>query len=159
MTNASTNTISLSLGTANSLDGITCKAGAYNLSYLDQNGVKFGNFNGIKIGEDGLVTASFDNGQSLYIYKIPLAAFANPNSMDSLSGDVFSQNRASGTYLLKTAGSGGMGGIASQQLEASNVDLATEFSNMIIAQRAFSANAKVISTADEMLSILETIKR
>jgi flagellar hook protein FlgE len=158
LTNASSNSITLSMGAVGDLGGVICKAGPYNLTFSSQNGVKFGNFSGVEIDRDGIVAANFDNGQSLKIFKIPLANFANPNKMASRSGDVFMQTDASGTYLLKSAGAGGIGNVSSKTVESSTVELATEFSNMIIAQRAYSANVKVISTADEMLASLDRVR-
>lgn len=159
VTNAADNTISLNLGTVGSLDGVICKAGPYNVTFASQDGVQFGNFNGVNIDEKGVISANFDNGQSLTIYKIPLSNFAAPNELSSKSGDVFSETQASGTYLLKFSGAGGIGSIVGNTLESSTTDLATEFSNMIIAQRAFTANTKVIITSDQMLADLESVKR
>lgn len=152
ITNAANSQISFKLGTVGSSDGIICKAGPYNLSFSSQDGVQFGNFIGVQIERGGILSASFDNGQNLYVYQIPVADFANPNAMTPFTGDAFVQTEASGTYLLKPSGVGGSGSVIGSTLESSTVDLPTEFSNLIIAQRAFSANTKVITTADEMLN-------
>jgi flagellar hook protein FlgE len=159
LTNAANNTIALDLGTVGQLNGAICKAGPYDVTFTSQDGVQFGNFNGVSINSAGVFSASFDNGQSLNIFKIPLANFAAPNLMNTKSGDVFAQTEQSGTYLIKFSGTGGIGIISGQTLESSTSDLATEFSNMIIAQRAFTANTKVIITSDQMLSDLESVKR
>lgn len=158
LTNAADSQITLDLGAAETSGGIICKAGPYNLSYSSQDGVRFGNFIGVQIESNGILSANFDNGQNLYVYQIPLADFANPNAMTPYTGDVYAQTESSGTYLLKTSGQGGVGSIVGSTLESSTVDLPTEFSNLIVAQRAFTANTRIITTADEMLNDLVHIR-
>ena len=83
-----------------------------------------------------------------------MATFANPNGMDALTGNAWLETDSSGQALLKQAGTNGAGEISGSSLEQSTVDLATEFSNMIVTQRAYSAATKIITTADEMLDEL-----
>ena len=109
--------------------------------------------------EQGFVTANFDNGVSRRIAQVALATFPSTDSLASVSGNAFRVSRDSGTYNLKAAGTGGSGLIASSQLEASTVDLSTEFTGLITTQRAYSASSKIITTADEMLAELINIKR
>jgi flagellar hook protein FlgE len=146
-------------GNYNTSDGFTQLSGAYQLNYISQNGNKFGNFSGISIGEDGVVTALFDNGVTTPIFMIPLATFVNPNGMNSLTGNVFQETTNSGLPTVREAGDAGAGTVNQATLEASTVDLGTEFTNMITTQRAYSAAAKIITTADEMLDELVRIKR
>ena len=129
------------------------------LSSIDQNGVTFGGFVGVNIAEDGKVTAVFDNGEQLAIYQLPLSLFANPNGLEAVTGNAFRQTDKSGDILLQQANTGGSGAVASSALESSTVDLAEEFTKMITTQRAYSAAAKIITTADEMLEELIRIRR
>jgi flagellar hook protein FlgE len=135
MDGSESSAISLFLGNYNSKDGLQQLAGDYQLNYISQNGNKFGNFAGVQVGEDGIVTALFDNGVTTPIFMIPIASFVNPNGMSALTGNVF------------------------QQTDTSTVDLGEEFTSMITTQRAYSAAAKIITTADEMLDELVRIKR
>jgi flagellar hook protein FlgE len=151
--------ISMFLGNYNSKDGLQQLAGDYQLNYISQNGNKFGNFAGVSIGEDGIVTALFDNGVTTPIFMIPIASFVNPNGMSSLTGNVFQQTDVSGLPTVREAGTAGAGTVAGAALESSTVDLGEEFTHMITTQRAYSAAAKIITTADEMLDELVRIKR
>jgi len=146
-------------GNYNTPDGVTQLAGEFQLNYLQQNGAKFGNFAGVSIGSDGIVTALFDNGVTRPVFMIPLASFTNPNGLQSLSGNSWIATDFSGNPTLREAGDAGAGSINSATLEASTVDLGTEFTRMITTQRAYSSAAKIITTADDMLSELLNIKR
>ncbi|MGE4278248.1 MAG: flagellar hook-basal body complex protein [Magnetospirillum sp.] len=147
------------LGNLDIRDGMTQLDGDYQLAYWSQNGAKFGNFAGVSIGSDGVVTALFDNGVTRPVFQVPVATFVNPNGMQSLSGNVFIATDYSGEPTLRTAGSAGAGQVNASSLEASTVDIGEEFTNMIVTQRAYSAAAKIITTADQMLDELVNIKR
>lgn len=125
-------------------------AGEYNVVYTTQNGAELGLRTGITVDDEGYVVANFSNGQSTRIYQIPLATFANPNGLDEVTGNGYIQTDRSGDFNLRVPGDGGSGLVQGATVEASNVDLADEFSKMIITQRAYSAGTKVISTADQM---------
>jgi flagellar hook protein FlgE len=156
---AGTDSIGIFLGNLNLSDGMTQLNGDYQLSYWSQNGSKFGNFAGVSIGTDGIVTALFDNGVTRPVFQVPVATFVNPNGMDTLTGNVFISTDNSGEPTLRTAGSAGAGQVNAASLEASTVDIGSEFTTMIVTQRAYSAAAKIITTADEMLDELIRIKR
>jgi flagellar hook protein FlgE len=156
---ASDSVVTMDMGTAGVADGITQFSSTYTVSFLNQNGTQFGNFFGVKVDETGIVTALFDNGETQKIYKIPIATFSNPNGLDAKTGTSFTQSERSGDYFLRTAGSNNAGVIVPSALEASTSDLAAEFTNLIITQRAYSASTKVITTADEMMDELLRIKR
>jgi flagellar hook protein FlgE len=158
-TGAGNATVTLDLGTVGATDGLTQFAGNFTISNIDQDGVRFGNYTGITINEEGIVTALFDNGQRLDIYQMPLGMFRNPNGLQSKTGNVYLETNRSGNFQLNLAGNGGAGDIAPAALENSTVDLAEEFTKMIITQRAYSANTKVITTADDMLEELIRVKR
>lgn len=151
--------VTFDLGTLNLVDGLTQFAGASVPNFVNQDGRQFGSFNSVSIGEDGRVTVLFDNGQSREVYQIPLVTFNNPNGLTERSGNVFVETSFSGTPTAHTSGTGGAGSIAPAALEASTVDIADEFTRMIITQRAFSANTRVITTGDEMLDELVRIIR
>ena len=140
-------------------DGLTQLSGSFQLNFLQQNGAKFGNFAGVSIGEDGIVTALLDNGVTRPAFMIPVATFTNPNGMSNLSGNVWLATDFSGNPVLREAGDAGAGAVSSAALEASTVDLGQEFTRMITTQRAYSSAAKVITTVDQMLEELLRIKR
>ena len=151
--------IDFDFGSVGQANGITQFAAAYNPSFIDTDGAAFGQFSGVTISEAGLVTALFENGDIRPIFKIPVATFPNPNGLGSNTGNVYNQTDFSGLFFLRTAGTGGAGTVQNSVLESSTVDVAKEFTNMITTQRAYSASAKIISTADEMLDELVRIKR
>jgi flagellar hook protein FlgE len=151
--------VGIFLGNLNIRDGMTQLNGDYQLAYWSQNGAKFGNFSGVSIGTDGIVTALFDNGVTRPVFQIPVSTFVNPNGMESLTGNVFIATDNSGEPTLRSAGSAGAGQMNAASLEASTVDIGSEFTTMIVTQRAYSAAAKIITTADQMLDELVQIKR
>ncbi len=148
-----------SSGTPGVLDGIQCLGGSSNNAFVGQDGIKYGNYNGVSISEDGIITARFDNGQTVPIYKIPLANFASVNELEGITGNAYLETRQSGSYVLNSAGVNGMGKIESGALESSNTDLAVEFVGVMITNRAYAANAKMITVADRMLETVESILR
>ncbi|HEY1225391.1 MAG TPA: flagellar hook protein FlgE [Brevundimonas sp.] len=123
------------------------------------NGTAFGNLSEVKIDEKGFVTAIFDNGVTRQIAQVAIATFPSPDSLSEVSGNAYRVSQGSGTFNLKSAGTGGAGLIGASQLEASTVDLSAEFTGLITTQRAYSASSKIITTADEMLAELISIKR
>ena len=146
--------ITLDMGNVGTNDGLTNLSGDFLTNYINQDGAKFGSYTGVSISEDGVVTALFDNGETRPIAILPLATFANANGMEALTGNTWIETDASGQAMLRQAGTNGAGEITAYSVESSNVDLATEFSNMIGTQRAYSAATKIITTADEMLDEL-----
>jgi flagellar hook protein FlgE len=147
--------IEIDMGNAGELDGLTNFAAEFTgFTELNQNGLRFGNFTGINVDEEGVVTAVFDNGRRKDIYQLPVAMFSNFNGLEERSGNAYLQTGESGDFLLAEAGAGGAGSIAPSALEQSTVDLAEEFTRMITTQRAYSASTKVITTSDEMLQEL-----
>jgi len=123
------------------------------------NGAVFGNVIGVGIAEDGIVTALFDNGLARQVYRLPISTFQNPDGLTRRQGNSYTISDQSGDFTLQLAGTGGAGFVAPSTLEASTVDLANEFANLITNQRAFSASTRIITTADEMLQELNQIKR
>ena len=125
-------------------------AGQYNVVSSDQNGAALGLRTGVEITKDGTVVAQFSNGATANLYKVPLSTFANPDGLAEESGTAYSETEESGTDNLREAGTGGAGILTPDALEGSNVDIATEFANLIVTQRAYSANTRVVSTVDDM---------
>lgn len=125
-------------------------SGSYNVIFSDQNGAELGLRTGVEITRDGFVVARFSNGASTNLYKIPLVTFANVNGLTEVSGTAYSENELSGEENLREAGTGGAGFLEASTIESSNVDLADEFAKLIVSQRAFSANTKIINTVDQM---------
>jgi len=123
------------------------------------NGTPFGSLASVDVGEDGSVTAMFSNGLTRRIYQIPLATFGNPDGLYSEYGGVYRLSPDAGALSMRIAGSTGAGVMKSRTLENSTVDLAEEFSSLIMTQRAYSASSKIITTADEMLDELIRLKR
>lgn len=149
----------IDLGTIGSTDGLAQFASATSVAYVSQNGAEVGTLNAVSIDEDGFVIGSFTNGEQRRLYRLALATFPNPAGLDPRSGNVYAATVSSGEFILRSPGEGGAGRLAPSSLESSNVDLADEFTKMIITQRAYSANARVITTTDDMLDELIRLRR
>ena len=121
------------------------------------DGSAFGSVTGVTVAKDGTVTAQFSNGLSQNVYKIPLATFTAPDGLAQVNGDAYIVTNNSGVANINLADAGSAGAINSQTLESSTVDLATEFTNLITTQRAYSAAARIVTTADQMLLQLEQL--
>jgi flagellar hook protein FlgE len=146
--------ISFDMGTIGKTDGMSQTASDSVVNNTTVDGALFGNVTGVTIAADGTVYANFSNGLTQAEYKIPLATFANPDGLAQVGGNAFAITQNSGAAIINGAGVGNRGGIQSYALEGSTVDLATEFTNMITTQQAYSASARVVSTASQMLDEL-----
>ena len=150
----------LELGqTVGALGGITQFDSPSTITSTTSNGSLYGDVAGVEIDREGYVAALFTNGISRRVFKLPVATFINPDGLNAEAGGAYRMSNASGNFSLKEAGTGGAALIESSALESSTVDLALEFSNMIITQRAYSASSKIITTADEMMDELIRMKR
>ncbi|MEQ8248015.1 MAG: flagellar hook-basal body complex protein [Alphaproteobacteria bacterium] len=152
-------TVTINFGTAGQANGLSQFDSASQLVGFDVNGALFGQLAGVTVDELGTVTAQFDNGISQDLYRLPIATFSNPNGLQPRTGNSFIQTTKSGTFNLQEAGIGTAGLVAPASIEASTVDLAEEFTDMIITQQAFAANGRVITTGDEMLDEVIRLKR
>ncbi len=150
---------SVQIDLANAAGGLTQYNSQSVVQSVNTNGTAFGNLTNIEVDEDGYVSAIFDNGVTRRIAQVAVATFSNPNGLKGVNGNAYRVTNESGTYSLKTPGSGGAGSLAPSTLEASTVDLSTEFTGLITTQRAYSASSKIITTADQMLEELLSIKR
>lgn len=151
--------INLKLGSNGGLDGITQFGGESALISSSVDGGLFGNIASIEVSDKGVVSAIFDDGTARAVFQLPIATFQNPDGLTRLSGNGFAVSSASGSAAINKPGALGSGRISASTLEASNVDLAQEFTNMIRFQRAYSASSKIITTVDEMLQELGNLKR
>ncbi|MCS6878119.1 MAG: flagellar hook protein FlgE [Geminicoccaceae bacterium] len=147
------------LGTIGAIDGLTQFASPTSVAFVSQNGAEVGRLASIAITEEGYLVASFTNGQRQRLYRLALATFPNPAGLDPRTGNVYAATDRAGEPILRGPGESGAGRLIPSALEASNVDLADEFTKMIVTQRAYSANARVISTTDEMLDELVRLRR
>jgi flagellar hook protein FlgE len=153
-TGASDQDITLDLTT-----GMTQFANSFGITSVTADGVPPGDLVGLVLQGDGFLTAQFSNGRARALYQVPLATFLNSNGLKADQGGAFRTTLDSGLYNINSSNAGGAGRIVSGALEASNVDLAAEFTNLITTQRAYSASSRIITTADEMLEELLRIKR
>jgi flagellar hook protein FlgE len=149
----------LNFGTATAADRLTGAATLNSVAALSQDGSPIGSLVSFSIGQDGLISGVFSNGRTQALGQIALATFADPAGLLKQGGSLFTTSANSGVAQVGVAGIGGRGTLTGSTLEGSNVDLGQEFTNMIIAQRGFEANAKVITTSDELLQDLVNLKR
>jgi flagellar hook protein FlgE len=113
----------------------------------------------IDIGQDGVIYAQYEDGSTKPLYKIPLADVTSPDRLTALPGNVYSQSADSGAVRIGFANEGKLGAIVSGALENSNVDIAEELTNMIAAQRSYTANSKVFQTGSDLMDVLVNLKR
>ena len=152
--------IALDLGHFGQADGLTQFAGStFALRALSQDGVPPGSYVGVAARSNGDIAVNYDNGQSKVIARVPVATFANPDALQRENGQAFTATADSGIPLFSNAGSNGAGTLVNGAVESSNVDIAKEFTKLIVAQRAYSANTKMVTTADELLSQTIDLKR
>lgn len=124
------------------------------------DGYASGELQDVAIGSDGIITGSYSNGQKQPLAMLSLATFTNPEGLEKIGTNLYTTTVNSGTFTGGVAaGTSGTGKLSSGTLEGSNVDLAQEFSNMMITQRAYQANSKIITTSDEMMETLINLKR
>ncbi|BBJ27557.1 flagellar hook protein FlgE [Athalassotoga saccharophila] len=138
---------------------VTDMAGSSSAAITQQNGNAQGTLQSFAINQNGQIIGTFSNGLTDTLGQVALANFNNPAGLNAVGNSLYSESANSGVPQIGTAGTGGRGTFIPGALEMSNVDLAQEFTNMIIAERSFDANARVITTADAMLSQLDNLKQ
>jgi flagellar hook protein FlgE len=158
-TGAADSTITLDLGTVGGTDGLTQYASgldtpAVNITRIESDGLSFGKLSNISVGDNGIVNATYSNGQTIAIYKIPVATFAAPDGLEAKSNGLYSATASSGTAALQESGSNGAGTIYGSKLESSTTDTNEQFSSMISAQQAYSAASQVITAVNKMFDTL-----
>jgi len=155
-TSAGTMTIG---GIAVDMSKLTGFAGLTTVAVSNQNGRAAGTLKSYTLSKDGTLVGSFSNGASQAIGRVVLATFSNPGGLEKAGSSGYKSTFNSGNATIGTPGSGSLGSLQSGALEMSNVDLSQEFTNLIVAQRGFQANARIITTSDEVLQELTNLKR
>ena len=149
--------VEIDLGTAP--DGLQQFSGNNSVSFVDQDGSGVGFLRSFSISPSGVLNGVFSNGQTRAVGQIAIASFNNPQGLEKAGESMYRVSVNSGTPQIGTAGEGGRGSVAGGMLEMSNVDLAQEFTNLIVAQRGFQANSRIITASDELLQDLVNLKR
>ncbi|MCG8468348.1 MAG: flagellar hook protein FlgE, partial [Gemmatimonadetes bacterium] len=151
--------IEVSFGTVGTTDGLSQFASPSTAVISQQDGFPMGELERILVDETGTVTGAFTNGVNLVLGQVVLADFANARGLLASGDNMFSASANSGPPVLGFVSEGSQSAITAGALEMSNVDLASEFTDMIVTQRGFQSNARVITTADEMLQELVALRR
>ncbi len=151
--------ISVDLGSSSKFDGIYLSSGEGGIEQTTQDGYPTGTLSEVLFNTSGEIIGYYTNGEVTVLGQVALATFDNSNGLLKVGDTTFQATTSSGEPSIGTAGTGDRGDIASGVLENSNVDLSTEFVNMITTERGFQANSRVITTSDEMLQELLSLKR
>lgn len=151
--------ITLDFGSSSNVAPVTGVASPSTATLASQDGVASGTLQSFAIGNDGAITGFYSNGQSTVLDRVQLASFANSSGLIKIGSNLFRESATSGTPNVGNPGTAGRGTLVAGSLEQSNVDLAQEFTSMIVAERGFQANARTISTANQMLEELVNLKR
>ncbi|WP_165943499.1 flagellar hook protein FlgE [Roseicella aquatilis] len=152
--------ITLNLGTFGTASGITQYGGSsYEMRTLSQDGAAPGAFSSVSIKDNGEVVVNYDNGRNTVMGKVPVVTYADPDKLGRLDGQAFTETAEAGSALVSDAGSNGTGQLDVGSVERSNVDISAEFSKLIVAQRAYSANTKIVTATDEMLQDALNMRR
>jgi flagellar hook protein FlgE len=162
--NAAAQTLTFNFGSptgtgGTGLDGITQFASPTVATFLSQDGYPAGSLTSMTVDQQGQLTGAFSNGRSRVIGQVAVANFTADEGLSRMGGNLFQETESSGSAVIGQPGTGGHASIASGVLEQSNVDMGQEFIRMIAAQRGFQANSKTITTADQLLAELMTLKR
>lgn len=151
--------LNLNLGEAGAVSGITQFSSGFTTKAIEQDGYSMGYMESFTIDPSGTITGVYSNGITQPLGRIAMANFANPEGLVKAGQNNFMVSNNSGEALIGEAGAGGLGSMNAGFLEMSNVDLADQFTDMIVTQRGFQANSKSITTSDQMLQELLTLKR
>jgi flagellar hook protein FlgE len=150
-------TITLNLGTVGQATGLSQFGGSTSVAAVSQDGFAAGSLQSFNINQSGVFEGIFTNGQTLPLAQLSIATFANPGGLHRSGQNFFTETAGSGPPLIGAALAGGRGAIQPGALEGSNVDVATEFTKLIIAQRAYQINARTITASNEVLQTLANI--
>ena len=140
-------------------EGVTSRSGSTTISVTEQNGYQSGVLTGYAINNSGVLQLNFSNGQQIDMFQLAIGQVTNPAGLEQIGENFFAQTTASGELQVRQAGRESRTVVVSGTLEMSNVDLATEFTDMIVAQRGFQASARIITTSDELLQETVALKR
>ncbi len=159
LTAAATSTPATIDGITLDFSGMTGYASLNTTTIASQDGNKAGTLLSYSMGSDGTLTGTFSNGDTVPLARLAVSTFTNPAGLMKAGDTSYTESINSGNAKLGVAGADGYGSIVAGALEASNVDLSQEFTNLIVAQRGFQANARIITTSDEVLQELTQLKR
>ena len=151
--------VDINIGLIGSNDRMTQLSSSFAPINLSKNGAPTGNVIGVEINKNGIVSAQYDTGFSKEIFRVPLIDVPNANALEALPNQTYAVTRDSGAMFLWDAGSGPTGETIGYAREESTTDIAGELTALIQTQRAYSSNAKIIQTVDEMLQETTNIKR
>ncbi|QCN97920.1 flagellar hook-basal body complex protein (plasmid) [Azospirillum argentinense] len=152
--------ITLNLGQIGKSGGVTQFAGnEINVRELVQDGASRGQYKEVVYGDNGDVIVNYDNGRSRVIGRIPVVTFNNPNALQREAGGVYIETDDGGRPNFNDPDTNGAGAVVANSVESSNVDIADEFTKLIVTQRTYSANTKIVTTSDEMLQEVLGLKR
>lgn len=149
----------LNIGAIGGQIGLRQLSTTFSPTNISKNGSPVGQLTGVEIDEDGFLRATYDTGFIKTLYQIPIVDVPNPNGLQSLDAQAFMISPDSGSFFLWNAGDGPTGSVQGYAREASATDIAEELTHLIMTQRAYSSNAKVITTVDEMFQETTNIKR
>lgn len=152
-------TVSLAIGTIGGTDGMTQLSNSYYPGTVTKNGSEVGTLVSVEFDEGGKLYAVYDSGFTRAIWQVPVIDVANPNGLVAMSNQTYQMSSSSGSFYLWDAGTGPTGKISGYTREESATDVATELTQLIRTQRAYSSNATVIRTVDEMLQETTNLKR
>ncbi|MDZ4136071.1 MAG: flagellar hook-basal body complex protein [Paracoccaceae bacterium] len=151
--------LTMTIGRAGDPNGLTQLSDTFAPTSISKNGSPVGNLTGVEADENGFITATYDTGFTRRLYQIPLVDVPNINGLVALNNQVYKISPESGSFFLWDAGDGPTGAVVGYAREGSTTDVAAELTALIQTQRAYSSNAKVIQTVDEMLQETTNIKR
>jgi len=149
----------MTIGKPGDPNGLTQLSDSFAPTAITKDGSPVGNLVMVEVDEHGYLTATYDTGFTRTLYQIPLVDVANPNGLIALDNQTYQVSPQSGSFFLWDAGDGPTGSIEGYTREGSTTDVAAELTHLIQTQRAYSSNAKVIQTVDEMLQETTNIKR
>lgn len=154
-----TQSITFNFGNPSATNGLTGFGSPSTASATEQDGYAAGSLDTMSVSSEGVITGLYSNGKSRGLYQLEITTFRNPAGLTSLGGNLWQVSTNSGEPLSRSAGEGGAGTITSGALEGSNVDIASEFTRLITAQRGFQVNSRVITTTDSVLQELAGLVR
>ena len=158
-TNGCTNTITFNAIGSNRIANFTGLSSANATVSSTQDGYPAGTLQSMTVDQDGMISGTFTNGQILNLAQLALSSFTNTNGLQQSGNNHWSQTLASGAPTIGVANAAGRGGILGSNLELSNVDVASEFTKLIVSQRGYQANAKIVTTTDELLQVTLNLKQ
>lgn len=138
--------------------GTTQFGSSFGVNALAQDGYTSGQLTGFSVGADGIIRGSYSSGKFLTLGQVALANFANPQGLEARGNNAWKESSTSGTAIVGTPGTGGLGVLQPGAVEDSNVELTGELVNMITAQRVYQANAQTIKTQDQLLQTMVNLK-